>query len=248
MSAWPETGDAAFFTLKFLKNHNHAAYQLPHKENRMKKLLRVSLLIALVALMAVLALPYFASATILYTNGPISGVLQAWSIIPHFGPFVITDSFSLSGPSTITGADFGSWVNKGDTPLSVDWAITTGPFTGTTVASGTGSLGYTYLFTNALGYDIGQDSFSIPLTTLPGGTYWFQLRSGVTAMNGYMAWDINNGPSVAFQNVIGNVANYLFPGSNSDSFQIVGTPLPPSVLLLGSGLLCLLGLRRFRKG
>ena len=245
-------GDAVcFFPADFAKSY---AEQLTHKENRMKKLLRVFLVIPLVALMALLALPYFASATILYTNGPINGGLGGVYLAAQ--GYYAADSFSLSGTSTITGANFGSWDTYAtDTPSSVNWAITTAPVGGTTLASGTGSISFTYLYENhyAPQYYVYQDSFSIPSTTLPGGTYWFQLSGLLTSP--YITsvfWDINNGPSMAYlYPTPGYLANAYFSGSDSDSFQILGTPtvipLPPSVWLLGSGLVGLLGLRRFRK-
>ena len=66
-----------------------------------------------------------ASAGVIYDNGPVSGAFSAWTINEGFA---VTDSFNLSGDATVTDVNFDVWAFPGDTPLSVDWAITTGPF------------------------------------------------------------------------------------------------------------------------
>ena len=73
------------------------------------------------------------------------------------------------------------------------------------------------------------------------GTYWLELSNGVTTDALYLFWDKNDGPSLA--NAI--------PGGviGSEAFTVYGSkvPVPPSALLLGSGLLGLGGWRRLRK-
>jgi len=73
---------------------------------------------------------------VIYENGPVNGTTDAWTI--NFG-YVVSDSLTLAGQSTVTGFDFGSWEYPGDTLLSVDWSITSAPNGGTVYGSGTAS-------------------------------------------------------------------------------------------------------------
>jgi hypothetical protein len=194
-----------------------------------------------------------ASAGVLYDNGPVNGTLDAFTI--NYG-WTVTDSFGLSGASTVTGVDLAVWAYPGDTPESVDWAITTDPFGGSTFASGTASLANSFLFTNEYGYDIDQESFSISGVALGAGTYWLQLSNAATSEDHQLYWDDNNGLSTAWQaNPSYDIAPYNLvdydgtAGTNSETFQILGTsgavvPEPGSVLLLGSGMLLFAGLLR----
>jgi hypothetical protein len=90
--------------------------------------------------------------------------------------------------------------------------------------------------------------FSVALSA---NTYWFELENGVTRNKALVFWDIDNGPSEAYQQPLGiNVNGYLFPGTNSDSFRIHGSNSvvaePTSLFLLGAGLSAI-GLATWRK-
>ena len=188
-----------------------------------------------------------ASAGVLYDNGPISGTLSAWGINSGFA---VADSFALTGTSTITGATVGLWLTARDSPVSVDWGISASPDYGSSLGGGTVGLTNTLWCSGcASGYDVYTSSFSIsPNIPLGPGTYWLSLQNGVTSQGGLVFWDINNGPSVAWENAVGNVANNLFDGSNSDSFQILGdtssAPEPASTAMFLSGLALVAGLAR----
>lgn len=201
----------------------------------------------LVLALALLLAAAPASAGVLYDNGPVDGTVSAWTI--NFG-FAVADSFDLSGDSTITGVNLALWAYPGDTPLTVDWAITTDPL-GPAVpgGSGTANLINNVPSVGGFGYDVFQDSFAIPDLALGAGTYWLELQNAVVDSGNPLYWDINDGPSVAWENSIGNVANNIEPGTDSETFQIMGTsgaatPEPGSMLLLGAGLLLAGCLRR----
>lgn len=193
-----------------------------------------------------------AGASILYSNGPIDGTHDAWTI--DFG-YAVADSFQLSTPATLTSADFGAWNFGSDTINMVDWAILNGsPGTGGAVlASGTAALSDTLLFTNAWSYNIFSDSFSLPNLTLAAGTYWLELNNAVVTNGDGGYWDMNGGPSQAWESQAGNVtpcASYYYPsGWCSGTFDIQGraVPEPASLALIGSGVLASGLLRRRRK-
>jgi len=193
-----------------------------------------------------------ALAQTLVQNGQINGQLSGWTL--NFGS-AVADSFILAGSSTLDEVEFGAWNYSGESTTAIDWAIVTGtPFGAqTVVASGTGApVSDSFLYSNGFAFDVSVDSFSLPGVGLGPGTYYLELQNAVTSGSNYAYWDINNGPSVAYVNTLGNVNGYLFPGSNSDAFLISGpggastvlTPEPGTLALLVTGLLGLAGLRR----
>lgn len=143
----------------------------------------------------------------------------------------------------------------GYTLLAIDWAITTAPFGGTTLASGTATylsitntyFGLSYNLPGSDNYNIlavNDASFELTPTTLAAGTYFFQLgnaseQNGQSA--GYVAfWDVNNGPSSATTNY-GKL-------SGSNSFQLTGNvdaavPESSSFALLALGAFALVARR-----
>ena len=81
---------------------------------------RTHLLAFAVAASFLLSTP--ASAGVLYDNGPINGQtgIGSWGI--SYG-YIMSDSFTLTGTSTLTGVNLGIWIASGDTPDYLYWRI-----------------------------------------------------------------------------------------------------------------------------
>jgi hypothetical protein len=216
---------------------------------------RLRRLVLLWSFLLVLPLP----ASVLYDNGPIIGSyggigIASWVEGTHNEWYMATNSFTLSADSIFTGVTFGAEFYAGDSGLTVDWAITSTPF-GPSLAQGTASLAGTYLFTNP-GYDpvdAWAESFFVDPVELAAGTYWLQLSNCMTSNYDWAYWDVNQGPSVAYQKYQYQEGTDLYPGQGkvpySESFQILGSeaaPEPGSLVLLSSGAL-LLAIRHFRQ-
>jgi hypothetical protein len=184
-----------------------------------------------------------AQTQVAYTNGPTSGTQSAWTI--NFG-FSVTNSFTLNSATTITGFTFGGWNFQGDTTSAVDWGIST---SNDYAISGTALLTAGAATTNGYGFDVRDYSASIAPPTLAAGTYWFSLQNAAVANGDAAYWDINNGPSVAYENNIGNVDGNLFPGTNSTAFTLLTSqaPEPASWALMLIGFSAVGGAMRARK-
>jgi hypothetical protein len=203
---------------------------------------------ALVAITVLVSLSVHKTfAGTLYTNGAINGTSGALSI-NNFD--TVRDTFVITGPSTVTGVDFGAWTSPGNTLDTVSWEILD-PTVTTVYASGTANLSGTTLFTNSFNFDVDSESFSINPLDLGSGTYLLGL-SGITSVTGGATyWDENGGASTAF-----TAASPLGTGngtSSSESFQIIGTqnnlasaPEPSSLaaLVVGGSVMGLLVARR----
>lgn len=210
-----------------------------------------------------------ASAGILYSNGPINGNIRSYGIdVGSYGidgaSYAVANSFALSAGSTITGVTFGDWAYPGDPPLTVQWGISGlpdygSPFGGGSAATLTSLLvcsagdpnaAYTACSPGVVAahgeYDLYYSSFSIPGIVLGAGTYYLTLQNATMSNQDEIGWDINNGPSVAYDSgTPGNVANGVGLGSNSEAFAVLGsTPEPGTFALLGGGLLLAAGMRR----
>jgi len=184
-----------------------------------------------------------ASASIIYSNGPINGTYNAWSFAGMYG-YAVADSFASTGSATVTSFDVGIWVSSGDTPTTFTWTILTGGpswISGTPVASGSATWSNTYLGPANYGYDLYSSTASGLNVAIVAGTYWLELSNGVTTDALNLFWDENDGPSSAYHSSPGPIG--------SEAFTVYGSqvPVPPSALLLGSGLLGLGGWRRLRK-
>lgn len=180
--------------------------------------------------------------TLLYDNGPINGTIDAWTL--DFG-YAVANTYTISGPAN--SAQIGLWAFPGDSLSQIDWAFGSAPGLAD-YSSGTSSVTYTFLGTNAFGYDIGVGNFSV---SAPAGSGWFTIQNAVVPSGDPIYWDENDGPSNAWESTYGydpclQVGVGSYPCS--ESFQLYGpssaTPEGGTFLLMGTGLVGLAGVVR----
>jgi hypothetical protein len=203
-------------------------------------------------LVALVSAPAFAG--VIYTNGPANGQTNAFGIDVGVST---ADSFTVSSAATALSAIFTAWELPGDTISQIDYEILSGSHNGTVLASGTASTFDTFQYVNVYDYNIDSVAFnfSTSVSLSPGTTYWLLLQNAVpTTASDSVFWDMNNGPSSAWNSVSGN----LTPGcavsgeregdnSCSETFSILdsaATPEPGSLALGGIGFLMLAGALR----
>jgi len=184
------------------------------------------------------ALP--ACADVLYENGQFcpDGCIYGWQI--NMGQFV-SDTFTLTGSSTVKGFDIWVWEYPGDRVVSLDWSVTSGVNGGTSYGGGRAFVSQTFQYVNEYGYYMYELSATGLNLTLAGGTYWLNIQNAFSESGNSVYWDQNGGafchspgcPSSGWDSEEGPI--------DSESFDIVGTrnstvPEPGSILLLTSGL------------
>jgi hypothetical protein len=202
-------------------------------------------------LVTLVSAPAFAG--VIYTNGPANGQTNAFGI--NVGVST-ADSFTVSSAATALSAIFTAWELPGDTLSQVDYEILTGSHNGTVIASGTASTVDTFQYVNGDGFDIDSVAFnfSTGVSVSPGTTYWLLLQNAVpTVASDSVFWDMNNGPSSAWNSTSGNLTPHCGDdgeGDNScsEAFSILGNPAtapePGSLALGGTGFLMLAGFVR----
>ena len=88
--------------------------------------------------------------------------------------------------------------------------------------------------------------------TSPGAGFFIYFNSGLDLPRLVYSTDLNDATAdlkILFRmiNLTGNAGRAAIPTFTESNFEITTVPLPPTVWLLGSGLLGLAGWRRFRK-
>src|ERR1700722_11740812 len=91
------------------------------KTNLTSKLFSISLTIIAACLM----IAGQAKAQLIYDDGAASGTINAWNISPDWS---VSDSFTVSSPTTLASAQAGLWVGSGTTLTNLQWSIGTTPF------------------------------------------------------------------------------------------------------------------------
>jgi hypothetical protein len=194
-----------------------------------------------------LALAGTAMAQTLYSNGPINGNTDAWTI--NFG-FIVSDTFNVYSNNTpLTGASFGVWLYSGDTLTSAEMSITSGENSGTTYFDQTVYFDQGSCTANQYGYNVCQENTTFNGPTLNAGTYWLNLQNASVPNGDPVFWDENSGPSQASENSVGSIPSEAFTVLAGESQTTTTTtttttsvPEPSSIMLLGSGILALAGL------
>jgi hypothetical protein len=112
--------------------------------------LRIALLSLFVLCLTLAAVP--AVAQTLYSNGPINGNTDAWTV--NFG-FTVSDTFNVTiNETTVTGGSFGMWLFSGDTLTSAELSITSGENSGTSYFDQTVSFEQGSCTANQYGYNV----------------------------------------------------------------------------------------------
>lgn len=189
-----------------------------------------------------------ALAQTVYSNGPINGNVDSWTI--NFG-FVVSDTFNVvNNGTTVTGFDFGAFVFPGDTLTSAELSITSGENSGTSYFDQTVNFTQSNCKVNQYGFNVCLESSAFQSPTLNAGTFWVNLQNASTPSGDPVFWDENSGPSMASESTVGSIPSESFTvfGTSSSTTTTTGTsvPEPGSIFLLGSGVLGLAGLVRRR--
>ena len=201
-------------------------------------------------LLALAAVPG-ANAAVVYNNGSPN---QANA--NNLGIVLQADDFVLSGTTTITDVHFWSLEAAGDYRGGIFWALAlnAGGSPGAFVASGLQTVvARAATGINALGFAEFQIDFNLNApVNLAAGTYWLVLHNGARTNLGDpndFYWETTaNNATVRGRESDDNAVSWTSNG-NEHAFFLTGNaagvvPEPATALILATGLVGLLGMRR----
>jgi len=184
----------------------------------------------------------------LYSNGPINGSTDAWTINSGFE---VSDSFTAAPGTNLTQVVFGAWVFPGDVLESAEISITSSEFGGTSFFDGVVNFTQSGCSGNQFGFNVCTETsaFGTYVENWAGGTYWLNLANAVVNTGDPIYWDENSGASLASENSVGTIPSEAFTvlggTSTTTTTTTSGTvPEPSSIMLFGSGILGLAGVLR----
>jgi len=160
-----------------------------------------------------------------YENGPINGNAYAWTI--NLG-YIVSDTITVSGESSVTGMTFGAWLFPGDTLTSAEVSITSEPNGGTSYFDQTVNFSQADCTINQFGYNVCTETSASFSSVLQPGTYWVNLQNASVPSGNPVYWDENSGvgcqsdgcPSQSDENNVGTIP--------SESFTMLGSSGPPT--------------------
>ena len=160
---------------------------------------------------AMLTLPAIAQATT-YSNGPINGTTDAWTIN---NGFAVSDTFTVSSQNSIDGLVFGAWVFPGDVLRSVEVSIASAEFGGTIYTDQVVSFSQSGCSGNHYGFNVCTEAGTFgTVVNLAAGSYWLKLSNAVVNTGDPIYWDENSGPSRAMDSprttAIGTIPSEAF--------------------------------------
>ena len=204
----------------------------------------ISFLLSL--LVVALAVAVSAGAQTLYSDGPINGQTDAWTINEGF---VVNDSFTIANNnSTITGLSFGAWLFAGDTLESAEVLISSEPFGGTIYYEQQVNFTQSGCFLNNYSFDVCTETASFNGPTLGSGTSWLSLMNAVSADGNPVYWDENSGPSMACEgDCLGSIPAEAFTILGNSSSTSGSVPEPSSLLLFSGAVLSAAGMVRRKR-
>ena len=190
-----------------------------------------------------------AAAQVVYSNGPINGTTDAWSIND---PYVVSDSFVVpGGGASINGLIFGAWLVPGSLLMSAQISITSSEFGGTSYFDQVVNFTESGCSGNQYGYNVcTETSSAFGPVNLAAGTYWLNLENANAGLDAPVYWDENSGPSSASESSVGTIPSESFTilGNSTTSSTTTSSggtvPEPSSIMLFGSGILGLAGVLR----